>query len=318
MKIRNYIIILLVLGVLLYAAKDDVTDVYNHAATYLNKEGVAVPMAIKSTPDTSSVKTTDKTESVNTHTAVVTPGPLRSATDFLGVTKPNTLSASTVIVLTNKERAQNGNLPELKENKTLDATAAIKLQDMFAQQYFEHISPKGVGVKNLADNAGYRYILIGENLALGYDDNATLLAAWMASPGHRANILNSKYTEIGVAVGHGMFNGHDTWLAVQHFGLPSSACPSTDEVLNGVIEANQAHLDTMAADLAVRREHIKSGAVYDGMSTNEQITAYNTLVAQYNALVAEIKQQIATYNGGVEAHNACIDQNTSGQTSISE
>ena len=48
----------------------------------------------------------------------------------------------------------------------------------------------------------------------------------MASPGHRANILNSRFIDIGVAVKEGEYQGKETWLAVQEFGEPLSDCPS--------------------------------------------------------------------------------------------
>src|SRR6185369_15716694 len=117
-------------------------------------------------------------------------------------------------------------LPALKENALLDKAAKKKLDDMFAQQYFEHINPQGKGPSDLAKSVGYDYIAIGENLALGnFKNDAELVQAWMDSPGHRANILNKQYTEIGVAVGQGTYEGKKTWLAVQEFGRPTSSCP---------------------------------------------------------------------------------------------
>ncbi len=305
----------MIVGLFLYAAKDDVKTVYQHVLSYLHTTSDTVSRLGTDGGQTNS----DDTVAASTSKAVVSPGALRVANQFLGVAPATKLSAKGVIALTNVQRHENGNLPALKENATLDMTAQIKLQDMFSKQYFEHVSPSGVGVQNLADQEGYEYIVIGENLALGnFKDNAALVAAWMASPGHRANILNSKYTEIGVAVGQGKFEGQMTWLAVQHFGLPKSACPSIDEVLHGVVDANLSQIDTMSADMIIRRQKIKSGAVYDGMSTNEQITAYNTLVAQYNTLVNDTKQKIVTYNKEVDAFNACIKNNTSGLKTTTE
>ena len=64
------------------------------------------------------------------------------------------------------------------------------------------------------------------------------MTAWMNSPGHRANILNPHFQEIGVAVGKGMYEGHETWIAVQSFGMPLSACPASDANLKIKIDAN--------------------------------------------------------------------------------
>ncbi len=312
MKIRYYILILIIAGVFLYTAKNDVKTAYEHTLAYIQNSRANIISEI-SNAHTSS----DSTVAINTSKTVETPGVLRAAGQFLGLNSSAKLTAEGVIALTNQQRHDNGNLPALKENVTLDATAHIKLEDMFSKQYFEHVSPSGVGVQNLADQEGYEYIIIGENLALGnFKDNAALVAAWMASPGHRANILNSKYVDIGVAVGQGTFNGEQTWLAVQHFGLPKSTCPSIDEVLHGVIDANQSQINTMSADMAVRRQQIDSGAVYDGMSTNEQIAAYNALIEQYNTLVNDTKSKINTYNAEVTAFNACIASATAGQATI--
>jgi uncharacterized protein YkwD len=316
MKIRYYIPIFVLIGFFLYIARDDVKTAYDHVRTSIDSAlHIAVP-----TPAVSSTQTNTLSDSINTSTAIVTPGPLRVTSNFLQALSPEAkLTAQGVITLTNQQRQENGGLPPLVENATLNGTAEIKLQDMFTKQYFAHVSPSGVGVQNLADQNGYQYIVIGENLALGnFNDDAALVAAWMASPGHRANILNTKYTEIGVAVGEGMFEGKQTWLAVQHFGLPRSACPALDEVLHGVIDADQTQLSAMSADMAVRRQQIDSGAVYNGMTTNEQITAYNTLVQQYNILVTDTKTKINKYNTEVAALNACIANDTAGVKTVTE
>ncbi len=112
----------------------------------------------------------------------------------------NALSNPKVITLTNAERAKE-NLALLTENKKLDTDAELKLQDLFKQQYFDHISPQGNGPSYLADQVKYAYVVIGENLALGnFKDNESLIAAWMASPGHRANILNAAFKKVGIGV----------------------------------------------------------------------------------------------------------------------
>src|SRR3989338_8052144 len=72
-----------------------------------------------------------------------------------------------VINWTNAQRKDNGNLPPLKENLILNAAAEAKLKDMFKNQYFEHVSPAGIGPGELVESAGYEYIASGENLALG-------------------------------------------------------------------------------------------------------------------------------------------------------
>src|SRR3989344_2386836 len=130
------------------------------------------------------------------------------------------LTADGVLSWTNKEREKAG-LPDLAPNQKLTASALAKVRDMFKNQYFAHESPAGKGAGDLAEAEGYDFILIGENLALGnFEGDKALVEAWIASPVHRANILGSRYKEIGIAVGRGMFGGRETWLAVQHFALP--------------------------------------------------------------------------------------------------
>lgn len=149
------------------------------------------------------------------------------------------LSPDGIIQYTNVERLKGG-LGTVKINSRLSASAGNKLQDIFKQQYFEHLSPSGLGVSDLAKQAGYDYVIVGENLALGsFGSNQALIAAWMASPGHRANIMDPRYQDIGVAVGRGMFQGSMQWVAVQHFGKPLAACVHLDPTLKANIELNK-------------------------------------------------------------------------------
>ena len=304
MKFFHQIIIIIFVGLALYIVRDDVEVVYNRAVSYIS-ENINLSGNVKDTIVLKAEQVSELLQEANT------PGALKVTEGLASNTNKVKLSVADVIIWTNRNRASNGEIPALKENSKLNLSAQKKVDDMFAKQYFEHVSPSGVGVSDLGTKVGYEYIIIGENLALGnFKDAQALLDAWMASPGHRANILNSSYTEIGVAVGRGKFNGQDTWLAVQHFGLPRSACPTIDEVLHGVIELNQKEIKTEESNLASRREKIDSGVVYEGKTTNEQIAEYNSLVAKYNQLILDLKQKISDYNAGVRAFNTCLSKNT--------
>ena len=165
----------------------------------------------------------------------------------------------------------------------------------------------GEGVGDLGDEVGYEYILIGENLAMGnFKDDASLMGAWEASAGHRANILNIHYTEIGVAVGKGKFEGKDIWMAVQHFGEPRSICPAIDQILYGKITINQNKISDMEADLTTRRDMINKGVVYQGNTPYEQVDIYNSLIIPYNNLINITKQEIDTYNNQINNFNTCL------------
>lgn len=320
-----FIIIFVILS--LFVVKDDVKTVYNRVYSYIQKNS-DIPQGhffnfesskndIKLDTKNYDTDNTDEVKSSNVKELPKyseTPGPLRVISDLIANNKDQVdLLKSDVITLTNKNRKDNGNLPPLKENQSLDQSAEKKLKDMFSKQYFEHISPSGLGVSDLGNQVGYDYILIGENLALGnFRDSKALLDAWMASSGHRANILNNHYTEIGVAVGKGVFDGQEVWMAVQHFGLPRNACPVVDEVLRGVITLNQKNIKDMESDLVDRLSKINSGVVYNGYTHNELISQYNELVSTYNKLITDTKSKIEVYNAQVRELNNCISSSTAG------
>lgn len=238
--------------------------------------------------------------------AVSAPGPLRVVSQALSTPSTSgTLSVSGVIAYTNAARAQNGGLPALTENQTLDKDAQMKVADMFAKQYFEHVSPTGVGPAELANTVGYAYVLVGENLALGgFSSDQDVVTAWMNSPGHRANILNSHYQEIGVAVGKGMYEGRETWLAVQSFGMPRSACPLIDEQLKIQIDANNTAIVSLRAQLDAKKAQIDATSTSDP-NYNIYVNEFNALVPQYNSIVETNRVDVATYNAEVNAFNSC-------------
>ncbi len=219
------------------------------------------------------------------------------------------LTIKGVITLSNSER-QKQNVSTLKENAKLDAAAKAKVDDMFKQQYFEHISPDGRGPGYLAEDAGYTYIIVGENLALGnFKDDAALVAAWMASPGHKANILNNRFTEIGVAVAEGMYKGKKTWLAVQEFGLPSSACPALNTSLKADIDMDTDRVKNMDAKLKSLKNEVDTMPHYTEQEEdayNKKIAEYNALVADYNTRSKQLQTEIEEYNKQVRMYNACI------------
>jgi uncharacterized protein YkwD len=237
-------------------------------------------------------------------TQIIAPPPLRTQQEA----PLANLTRAGVIAWTNHQRADNGGLAPLKEQGQLDAAALAKAQDMLANQYFEHISLSGAGPDTLAKNVGYQYILIGENLALGnYDGDAGLVQAWMDSLGHRANILNARFQDIGVAVLKGTFEGRVTWLAVQEFGLPLASCPSPNKSIKSQIQANQTQLDSTLTVVNTSRQALENMSRRNP-AYNDAVSAYNALIAQYNALVATTKQLISTYNSQVAQFNQCVAQ----------
>lgn len=242
---------------------------------------------------------------------VVTPGPLRVVEDIISKVQPEAstslLTIRGIIEYTNRARLQNGALPALTENELLNKDAKLKLEDMFAKQYFEHESPTGVGPADLAKTVGYAYVIVGENLALGdFASDDTVVTAWMNSPGHRANILNTHYQEIGVAVGKGMYEGHETWIAVQSFGLPLSVCPTISTELKSQIEANNIGIARLRGSLDSKKIQIESTSPNDP-SYNVYVGEFNALIPEYNTLVEATRVLVAEYNASVQAFNSCIN-----------
>ncbi len=127
-----------------------------------------------------------------------------------------------IVSLTNQTR-QNLNLTALSVNEKLSQAASAKAQDMVANQYFAHTSPAGVTPWSWFQQAGYKYLVAGENLAVHFTSAEGVTEGWMASPSHRANIVNARYSEIGVGVAMGEFEGYQTTFVVQMFGLPVGA-----------------------------------------------------------------------------------------------
>ena len=183
------------------------------------------------------------------------------------------------------------------------------MEDMFTNQYFAHVSPTGQSALTVASTVGYSYLALGENLALGnFTGDAGVVSAWMGSPGHRANILSSNYTQIGVAVGKGTYDGKSTWIAVQVFGRPASDCPSPDATLKSTVDAGTAQLNQMAVQLSNDDAAISNANPKYGADYNNDVATYNALVQQYNTLSAQVKTQAAQYNAEVQAFNACLGQ----------
>jgi uncharacterized protein YkwD len=112
-----------------------------------------------------------------------------------------------VLCLINRMRAENSETP-LVTNARLEEAAAAHCAEMISSDYFEHVSPSGITPVERDQSDGYgsgpaEGYVIGENLAWGTLNLATpqaIVAAWTASPGHLANILEDEYRDTGIAV----------------------------------------------------------------------------------------------------------------------
>lgn len=105
--------------------------------------------------------------------------------------------AQQVLDLVNRERAIYG-LESLRLDDTLSRYAAVKSQDMHDNAYFSHTSPTYGSPFDMMKSFGITYNYAGENIAMGYATPDAVVTAWMNSAGHRANILSSNFTRMGI------------------------------------------------------------------------------------------------------------------------
>lgn len=120
--------------------------------------------------------------------------------------------AQDVLSLVNAERKKQG-LNALTLSEKLTAVANEKARDMSVNNYFSHTSPTYGSPFQMMQQYGIRYKTAGENIAAGQATAEAVMRDWMNSSGHRANILNAEYTEIGI----GYYNAGSRPYWVQEF-----------------------------------------------------------------------------------------------------
>ncbi|HLC69458.1 MAG TPA: CAP domain-containing protein [Patescibacteria group bacterium] len=132
-----------------------------------------------------------------------------------------------LVSLTNELRTKN-NLPTLKEQVVLDQSSTLKAEDMATKKYFSHNGPENHNLAYFLGQAGYKYNVAGENLAMGFSSAEEVLNAWVKSPTHLANLMDKDYEEIGVGLETGDYAGESVVYVAEHFGQP---IPSVGKVL---------------------------------------------------------------------------------------
>ncbi|HEX4733637.1 MAG TPA: CAP domain-containing protein [Thermoleophilaceae bacterium] len=131
-------------------------------------------------------------------------GPTEGKPSQIGVAA----AGQTILCLLNRQRTDHG-LPPLRENGLLSQASLQHSQDMVQRNYFEHTTPDGRTVGDRLLALGYARgttASSGENIAYGYARESTpaaIVALWMESPGHRADILRRSFTEIGIGIAAG-------------------------------------------------------------------------------------------------------------------
>lgn len=190
-------------------------------------------------------------------------------------TKLTSLVLSSVLVdYTNNDRFEK-NYSHLTINPVLVKAAQLKANDMAEKGYFAHTSPEGKSPWYWFRQAGYDFNYAGENLAVNFSESSEVNTAWMNSPGHRANILNDKFSEIGVATAQGMYQGKTTTFVVQLFGAPK--LPSV---------ATATHIEKTKVDGGVAQA--KSG-MQEPKVLSESISSSDVAVKEGNDLFVAVE-----------------------------
>lgn len=149
-------------------------------------------------------------------TAAPTSAPVVSPTLAPAPGSPLGAQAAAVLQITNDERAKAGCNP-LKASALLTQASQAHTDWMAATKTMSHTGLNGSTMQSRVEATGYRWSSLGENVAMGYSDAASVMKGWMGSSGHRANILNCKFTEIGI--GYALdSNKRPYWT--QDFGTP--------------------------------------------------------------------------------------------------
>jgi len=174
-----------------------------------------------------------------------------------------TVISSVLVLETNDFRATQ-NESSLTVSEILTKAAQMKADDMANKSYFSHTGPKGELPWVWFDKAGYKYKYAGENLAVDYTESSDVTEGWINSAKHKANLLNTNFTEIGIGVADGMFEGHKTTFVVQFFGKP--LLPQETESVKNTISTKSIKLSD-PADPVVTTSDLAKGEVL-GVETN--------------------------------------------------
>lgn len=162
---------------------------------------------------------------------------------------------------TNQARQANS-LANLNLNDALGAAAGAKARDMVNRGYFSHQAPDGKAPWQFVGSYGYSYQALGENLATGFSNEDSTVAAWLASSSHRANILNGDYRDVGFGFAdspnYQAVGGGPMTVVVAYYAKPA---------VDGAIQAATAVQGATAPARASKAQVDLSGLPFAKMST---------------------------------------------------
>jgi uncharacterized protein YkwD len=140
---------------------------------------------------------------------------------------PTKVTTADILNLVNAERTAAGETP-LKLNACINAAAQAKADDMATRGYFGHVDPEGRNVWHLFAEHDYDYWIAGENLAIHYKNTEDVVSAWMNSEGHRNNLLNPHFEEMGIGITNVTLHDKPVQYIVQLFAFPKGEACKTN------------------------------------------------------------------------------------------
>lgn len=143
------------------------------------------------------------------------------------------ISNQVLLTDTNAARGEH-HQPALELNKRLSEAAQAKANDMAKRNYWSHTTPDGQQPWSFVADAGYSYDAAGENLAYGFGSSDQVISAWMHSPEHRDNLLNSTYRDVGFGTANvANFQGHGPeTITVAFYAEPTNLNATTHGTTN--------------------------------------------------------------------------------------
>lgn len=171
-----------------------------------------------------------------------------------------TVTPAALLASTNDER-QARDLPPLRVSEQLSRAADDKARDMLAKGYWGHVSPDGVEPWAWVDKEGYSYFKAGENLAKNFSTASATVGAWMNSEGHRQNVLEADYRDVGFAVAYGKLDDEPVTIVVALYGQPAeTAIAGTSVTAKALSEPDSGSL-SLASRAGIALQSLTPAAI---------------------------------------------------------
>ncbi|RII35878.1 serine protease [Clostridium chromiireducens] len=203
-----------------FNSNNDVIKDSNKTSTVSNTNNTTGNTTSTTTGSNTTTKPVTTTNTGSTTTTGTTSNTSTTSADVQGLPKLPTNYSITVqataeqkiLELMNAKRTEAGLKPLALDN-TLIQVARYKSNNMIQNNFFDHTNPDGTKWTNWLQTIGYKYNTTGENIAYNTYDAVELFNQWWNSPGHRANMMNSSYTKVGIGVilGNGKYMGTQTF-----------------------------------------------------------------------------------------------------------